>query len=344
MKALLLTAPSKLELTDVDDPKCGADEVVLRIRACGICGSDIHGWDGSSGRRHPPLIMGHEAAGEIASVGDAVEGWRVGDRVTFDSTIYCGKCRFCEAGEINLCTDRRVVGVAPAEYRQNGAFAQFLALPARILHALPAGLEFEKAAFVEPTSIAVHAVRRSGIKNGNTAVVVGSGMIGLLVIQALRWAGASRIIAIDRVKERLAMARQLGATDTFELCEDTAASVLSLVGGDGADSVFEVVGYGPALNLALSCVRRGGTCTLVGNLQQTTQDFPLQAVVMKEITILGSCCSRGEYPLCLDLIARGVIQTEPMTSAVAPLSEGAEWFRTLSTTAGGRFLKVILKP
>ena len=203
-------------------------------------------------------------------------------------------------------------------------------------------MAFEKAAFAEPTSIAVHAVRRSGIKKGNTAVVVGTGMIGLLVV--LRWAGASRIIAIDRVPERLAVARQLGATDTLEVSEQTAASVASLVGGDGADSVFEVVGVGPALKLALSCVRRGGTCTLVGNLQQTTPDFPLQAVVTREITVLGSCGSSGEYPLCLDLIARGVIQTEPLTSAVAPLSEGAQWFGTLSTTGGGRYLKVILKP
>ena len=344
MKALLLTAPSQLRFTDVDDPACGDDAVVLRIRACGICGSDIHGWDGSSGRRRPPLIMGHEAAGEVASVGPAVSGWKVGDRVTFDSTIHCGECRFCRAGEINLCKNRRVVGVAPPEYRQDGAFAEFLALPARILHALPDGLAFEQAAFVEPTSIAVHAVRRSAIASGGSAVVVGSGMIGLLVIQALRWAGASRIIAVDRVPERLAIARELGAMDTLEASPDTASSVFSLTGGEGADVVFEVVGSGSALNLALSCVRKGGTCTLVGNLQPNTPDFPLQAVVTREISLLGSCGSAGEYPLCIDLIARGVIRTEPLTSAVAPLSEGAEWFRTLSAAGGGRYLKVILKP
>jgi L-iditol 2-dehydrogenase len=344
MKALLLTAPSQLEFTDVADPVCRSDEVVVRIRACGICGSDIHGWDGSSGRRRPPLIMGHEAAGEIASMGKEVEGWRVGDRVTFDSTIYCGNCPFCEAGEINLCLNRRVVGVAPGEYRQDGAFAEFLALPARILHSLPAGLDFAKAAFVEPTSIAVHAVRRSGVTKGSSAVVVGSGMIGLLVIEALRWAGASRIIAIDRIAERLSIARELGATDTVDAATDVVATVAAMTGGDGADAAFEVVGIGATLNLALRCVRRGGTCTLVGNLQQATPDFPLQAVVTREITILGSCASAGEYPLCLDLIARGEIRTEPLTSAVAPLRDGAQWFRNLSAPDGGRFLKVILEP
>src|SRR5688500_18533366 len=179
MKALLLTAPSKLEFVDFPDPKPAADEVVVQVRACGICGSDIHGWDGSSGRRNPPLIMGHEAAGEIIAVGRQVEGWQPGDRVTFDSTISCGKCAYCRSGEVNLCDNRRVVGVAPAEYRQHGAFAEKLALPARILYRLPDSLTFEQAAMIEPVSIAVHAIKRVAIGPTDTAVVVGTGMIGL---------------------------------------------------------------------------------------------------------------------------------------------------------------------
>jgi hypothetical protein len=154
--------------------------------------SDIHGWDGSTGRRRPPLIMGHEAAGEIVAVGPRVERWRSGDRVTFDSTISCGACPYCARGEVNLCDHRRVVGVAPVEYRQHGAFAEFLAVPARILYALPNGLTYQQAAMVEPVSIAIHAVQRVRLAPNATAVVVGAGMIGLFVIQALRWAGASR--------------------------------------------------------------------------------------------------------------------------------------------------------
>jgi L-iditol 2-dehydrogenase len=288
--------------------------------------------------------MGHEAAGEIATIGRSVEGWNVGERVTFDSTIFCGRCRFCEAGEINLCESRRVVGVAPPEYRQHGAFAELLALPSRILHRIPQGLDFTQAAFVEPTSIAVHAVRRANPKPGCTAAVVGSGMIGLLVIQALRWAGAGRIIAIDRAPGRLEVARQLGATDTILADNDTATTVARMTDGLGVDSAFEVVGIGATLNLALQMTRRGGTCTLVGNLQASTPDFPLQAVVTREIALLGSCGSAGEYPLCLDLLARGVIQTGSLVSAVVPLHEGAEWFRTLSGPDGASYLKVILQP
>ncbi|MBL9188516.1 MAG: galactitol-1-phosphate 5-dehydrogenase [Opitutaceae bacterium] len=345
MKALLLTAPSKLDLVDFPEPTPAADEVVVRVHACGICGSDIHGWDGSSGRRNPPLIMGHEASGEIVATGPQVKKWRAGDRVTFDSTIYCGTCGYCRAGQVNLCESRRVVGVSPAEYKQHGAFAERLAIPERILYRLPDALSFEQAAMVEPVSIAVHAVQRTKIAEGSTAVVVGSGMIGLLVIQVLRWAGAKNVVAVDLADNRLALAKRLGATHTINSGrEDAAAIVASLTGGKGADTAFEVVGFTPTLNLALASLRRGGTCVIVGNLSPKTQDFPLQAVVTKELTITGTCGSAGEYPLCLDLIAQGHVNVQPMIEAVAPLADGAGWFEKLSAKDGGKYMKVILRP
>jgi L-iditol 2-dehydrogenase len=345
MKALLLTAPSILEFVDFAEPTPAADEVVVRVHACGICGSDIHGWDGSSGRRHPPLIMGHEASGEIVATGPQVKKWRAGDRVTFDSTIYCGTCAFCRAGQVNLCESRRVVGVSPVEYKQHGAFAERLAIPDRILYRLPDTLSYEQAAMVEPVSIAIHAVQRTKIAPDSTAVVVGSGMIGLLVIQALRWAGAKRIVAIDLADNRLALAARLGATHTINSGRaDAAAEIARLTGGQGAETSFEVVGITPTLNLALAVLKRGGTCVTVGNLTAKTQDFPLQAVVTRELTITGTCGSAGEYPLCLDLIARGVIDVKPMIETVAPLAEGAGWFEKLSAKDGGKFMKVILRP
>ena len=345
MKALLLTAPSQLELVDFPEPNPAADDVVVRIRACGNCGSDIHGWDGSTGRRRTPLIMGHEASGEIVATGPQVKAWRPGDRVTFDSTISCGTCRFCASGQINLCENRRVVGVSPVEYKQHGAFAERLALPDRILYRLPDNLPFEQAAMVEPVSIAVHAVQRTKIAPGSTAVVIGSGMIGLLVIQALRWAGAAQVVAVDLADNRLELARRLGATHTVNSGRaDAAAEVAQITSGLGADTAFEVVGFTPTVNLAIAVLKRGGTCVLVGNLSPQTQDFPLQAVVTKEITLLGSCASAGEYPLCLDLIARGVIDVRPMIETVAPLADGATWFERLSARDGGKYMKVILQP
>jgi L-iditol 2-dehydrogenase len=344
MKALLLTAPSQLDLVDFPDPAPADGEVLVRVRACGICGSDIHGWDGSTGRRRPPLIMGHEASGEIVAAGPGVTRWKKGDRVTFDSTISCGECAYCRAGQVNLCDNRRVVGVSPPEYRQHGAFAEYVALPARILYAVPDQLTYAQAAMIEPVSIAIHAVQRVKIAPTDTAVVVGSGMIGLFVIQALRWAGAARIIAVDLEENRLALARELGATDTINSgAGDPVAEIMRLTGGRGADLAFEVVGISPTLNLALAALRRGGSAVLVGNLSAKT-DFPMQAVVTRELSVLGTCSSAGEYPVCLDLIARGIIRVEPMISAVAPLTEGVEWFKRLSAKDGGKYMKVILQP
>ena len=245
MKALVLTAYNHLEIQDWPRPELAADEVLVRVATCGICGSDIHGMDGSTGRRQPPIIMGHEAAGTIVETGAEVHDWTAGDRVTFDSTIYCGRCRPCRRGEINLCDDRRVLGVSCDEYRRHGAFAEFVAVPQRVLYRLPAEVSFVRAALVEPLSIALHAVVRTGVEFGDVAVVVGSGMIGLLVVQALRLAGCGRVYAVDVQPRRLEMARQLGADEAFasDAC-DVPAEVLRRTGGRGADVAIEAVGGG----------------------------------------------------------------------------------------------------
>src|SRR5512141_3002263 len=186
MKALVLEDYKKLVYRDVPDPVIKSDEVLVRVKACGICGSDVHGYDGSTGRRIPPLIMGHEAAGVVAETGAAVKDFRAGDRVTFDSTIWCGECYFCRRGEVNLCDNRQVLGVSPGEYRRHGAFAEFVAVPRRVVCRLPDTLTYEQAATIEAVSVAVHAVSITPVRLGDTAVVVGSGMIGLLALQALR--------------------------------------------------------------------------------------------------------------------------------------------------------------
>ena len=173
MKALVLKAYKQFAFEEVPPPEPGPQEALVAVKACGICGSDVHGMDGSTGRRRPPIIMGHEAAGVIALVGSGVTGWGPGDRVTFDSTIYCGECAFCRRGMVNLCDCRRVLGVSCEEYRRDGAFADFVVVPQHILYRLPDGLSFEHAALVEPFSIAFHAVRRTPVTINDTAVVIG---------------------------------------------------------------------------------------------------------------------------------------------------------------------------
>jgi L-iditol 2-dehydrogenase len=343
MKALVLEEYMKLVYEEVPTPSPGPGEVLIKVKACSICGSDVHGMDGSTGRRRPPVIMGHEASGVIEAAGAGVAGWERGDRVTFDSTVYCGECWHCRRGEINLCDNRRVLGVSCEDYRQDGAFAEYVVVPQRILYRLPDAVAFEQAVLVEALSIALHAVARASIALGDTVAVVGAGMIGLLVIQSLKIAGAKAVVAIDLDESRLEMAKRLGASLTVNSgVEDPVAAIRGITEGRGADCAFEVVGIGPAVDTAAKAVRKGGKLVLVGNLAPTVP-FPLQSIVTREIDVLGSCSSRGEYPACLDLIAGGRIDTGSITSAVAPLSEGAAWFRRLYEKEKG-LLKVVLRP
>lgn len=341
MKALVLKEYGKLAIEDVPVPEVGPADVLVAVKACGICGSDVHGMDGSSGRRRPPIIMGHEAAGVIAAAGRDVTGWKAGDRVTFDSTAYCGDCEFCRRGAVNLCENRRVLGVSCEEYRRHGAFAEFVAVPQRGLYRVPDALPFEHAALAEPFSVAFHAVRRAPVHLNDTAVVVGSGTIGLALIQTLRLTGCGRIIAVDVAPERLALAARLGATETVHSGDgDAVRDIFRLSDGLGAHLAFEAVGISATVDLALRCVRKGGAVTLVGNVAPTV-DLPLQLVVTRELTLYGSCGSAGEYPACLDMMARKAIDPAALVSALAPLTEGAAWFDRLYRKEPG-LMKVVL--
>jgi len=343
MKALVLKEYRQFALEDFPVPAIQADEVLVRVRACGICGSDVHGMDGSSGRRIPPIVMGHEAAGVIAEIGGEVTSWKKGDRVTFDSTVSCGACWYCRRGEINLCDNRRVLGVSCGEYRRHGAFAEFVAVPQRILYRLPDNLSFEQAAMVEAVSVAVHAVERTPLTLNSSVAVIGTGMIGLLVVQVLRARGCGKIIAIDLDEGKLQLAKRFGATDTIlSSAADLQEKIRTLTSGRGADAAFEVVGLPATVKIAIDSVRKGGSVTLVGNLKPQVE-LPLQAVVTRELTLIGTCASAGEYPACLDLIASGKVNVTEFISATPPLAEGAQWFERLYSGEKG-LMKVLLKP
>ena len=332
MKALLLTEYGRFSLTEMDVPAVGDDDVLVRVRACGICGSDIHGYTGGTGRRIPPLVMGHEASGVIERAGASVHDFAPGDRVTFDSTVYCGRCDFCRRGDVNLCDARMVLGVSCGEYRRHGAFAEYVSVPARILHRLPEGMPFEHAALVEALAVAVHAVGRRVPAAHERVVVIGCGMIGLLTIQALRARGCTAIAAVDLDARRRALASRLGAA---QLLTDIAAV-------HDVDHAFEVVGHAQTVAAAVRCVRKGGAVTLVGNLSPEIP-LPLQVVVSREITLYGSCASSGEYPDAIRLMASGEVNVEPLISARAPLAEGAQWFERLHRADEG-LMKVVLVP
>jgi L-iditol 2-dehydrogenase len=343
MKALILKEYNRLVYEEVPTPAYGDEEVLLQVKACGICGSDVHGIDGSTGRRIPPLIMGHEASGVIAALGARVNGWSRGDRVTFDSTIYKTDDWYTKKGCYNLSDDRMVLGVSCDDYRRDGAFAEYVVVPQHILYKIPDNVTFNQAAMVEPVAVALHAASLAPISRHDTAVVVGAGVIGLFVVQALRAAGCSKIIAVDLDQGRLDLAMQLGAdvglrADAVKVPNE----VKKLAEGRGADLAFEAVGTTPAIRTAIDCLRKGGVLVLIGNLSATVE-IPLQAVVTRQLRLQGSCAICGEYPAALEMIARKVINVDAVLSATAPLSEGAWWFERLRNKEPG-LMKVILNP
>ena len=342
MKALLLSKYRQLEMAEVPTPSAGAGEVLIRVGACGICGSDVHGYDGSSGRRIPPIVMGHEAAGRLATVGAGVTGLAEGDRVTFDSTIYCGACGFCKRGEVNLCDHRQVLGVSCGDYRRAGAFAEFVTVPARVVYKLPESISFVEAAMLEAVAVAIHGVSLARITGESTALVVGAGTIGVLTSQALRAAGCKRVFISDVDATRLKLAKELGAADVLLADQDVTAQILQRTGGVGVDVAIEAVGRNETVSAAIASVRKGGTVVLVGNISPEVT-LPLQKVVTRQIRLQGSCASAGEYPQAIDLMSKGAIRVKPLITAIAPLAEGPQWFERLYAREPN-LMKVVLTP
>jgi L-iditol 2-dehydrogenase len=329
MKALVLKEYNNLVYEEVPEPVLKSNEVLVMVKACGICGSDIHGLDGSTGRRIPPLIMGHEASGIIVKCGSDVLDWKTGDRVTFDSTVYPLNDWFTLEGRYNLSDNREVIGVSPESYKRDGAFAEYIAIPQHILYRIPDNVTFEQAAMVEAVAVALHAISLSGIKPGDRCVVVGTGMIGIFILKLLKLSGASKVIAVDINPKRLEQAKKAGADHIFLSTEENLVDkIMKLTSNRGADISFEAVGRNESVNMAVDNLRKGGTAVLVGNVSPIV-DFPLQKVVTRELKVLGSCAIRGEYEAVLGMLETGKINVDDQISAIVPLSDGAIWFNRL---------------
>ena len=319
------------------------DDVLVRVKACGICGSDVHGFTGKTGRRIPPLIMGHEAAGIVEGLGKNVIGFDKGDRVCFDSTVYCNKCEACRAGLFNRCEKRQVLGVSVPEFKRNGAFAEYVAVPWWIVAKIPDKLSFVHAALLEPASIGTHAANRAPITNDDTVVVIGAGTIGLFILQAARLRGATRVIAVDINEFRLDIAKKLGADKLINpLKLDLSEVILQETENKGANVTLEAVGYAKTFADAVSITRMGGYIVAVGNLEKKAE-FDLQQLVAKEHTFTGSYASSGEFRDCIGLVASGKINVEPLISDVLPLKEGTDAFGRL-LKAEENLLKIVLEP
>jgi len=343
LKALLYTEPYTLEYTDVPDPQVGDDDILVRVKACGICGSDVQGHTGKTGRRLPPLIMGHEAAGTVETTGKNVTGFTPGDRICFDSTVYCNQCPACKQGLYNRCVTRQVLGVSVPEFKRHGAFAEYVTVPHWICAKLPDDMSFVQAALLEPASIGTHAANRPAIGDSDTVVVIGAGTIGLFILQAAKLRGAKTTIACDINDFRLDLARQVGVDECVNARSvDAGQAISARTDGRGADVTFEAVGFAETFRQAISLTGTGGTVVAVGNLAKETE-FNLQELVSRELTFRGSYASAGEFRQCIDLIATGRINVGPLVSDVVPLRDGAAAFERL-LKAEENLLKIVLEP
>jgi L-iditol 2-dehydrogenase len=343
MKALVYTKPYCFEYSDFPDPAAGDDDLLVRVKACGICGSDVHGFTGKTGRRIPPLIMGHEAAGIVEDMGRNVGGFEKGDRVCFDSTVYCNTCEACRKGFYNRCDKRQVLGVSIPSFKRHGAFAEYVAVPSWIVSKIPDRMSFVHAALLEPASIGTHAASRAPISASDTVLVMGAGTIGLFILQGARLRGAAKVIAVDIDEFRLGVAKKLGASAAVNPARSNLKeAVLELTKGKGADVALEAVGYARTFADAVSVTKLGGCVVAVGNLEKKAE-FDLQELVARELTFTGSYASSGEFRQCIDWVASGRINVEPLISDVVSLQEGPRAFERL-LKAEEHLLKIVLEP
>ncbi|MCH7859268.1 MAG: galactitol-1-phosphate 5-dehydrogenase [Candidatus Marinimicrobia bacterium] len=343
MKALVHTQPYQLEYTDCPDPTLGADDVLIRVKACGICGSDVQGYTGQTGRRMPPIIMGHEAAGVIEALGSGVAAFQPGDRVCFDSTVNCNRCEPCGSGQSNRCEQRQVLGVSVPGFKRHGAYAELVAVPWWIVTKIPDEMSYAQASLAEPAAVGLHAAHRWFPAGHDTVVVIGAGPIGLFILQAVRLKGVAKIIVSDINDYRLGVARQLGADRVVNPAqEDLKAVVLEATGGRGADAVFEAVGRPQTLQAAAGVTITGGQVIAVGLLDRMVE-LDMQEFISRELTLTGSYASAGEHREAVDHLAAGRLVIEPLISTVLPLEQGPQAFDRL-LKGEEDLLKIILEP
>lgn len=321
MKAVRLEAVGSITLREVDKPDIGPDELLVRVEACGVCGTDRHLFHGEFPCT-PPVTPGHEFSGIVEALGKSVSGFAVGDRVTGDPNIACGRCAHCHAGRVNLCSNLRAIGI-----HRDGGFAEYLALPQKQAFILPADLKPTHGAFCEPLGCCLHGVDLAEIRPGSSVAVLGGGVIGLLTVQLARLAGATTIILSTRQASRRALAEDLGATATVD---PTAADVINAVAGPtglapgGVDVVFECAGVRETVEQSMRLARAGGTVVIVGVTPQGMKaEFEPFDLLFRELKVLGSFLNPYTHRRAAELIASGTVEIDRLISRQVTLENAA---------------------
>jgi len=337
MKALMKLKNGRITLMDVPEPVPGPGEVKVLVKATGICGSDLYGYSAVK----PPVVLGHETAGVVAEVGEGVRKVKVGDRVTAETTAYiCGKCRFCQSGDYNLCSERRGLGS-----RANGAFARYFVIREESIHHLPSHIDFAEGALTEPLACATHAVmEQAKISPDNVVLVIGPGPLGLLVGQVAKAQGARVIICgLTGDEERLVLAKDLGLDFGLNLQEvDISRFISEITNGCGVDAAFECAGAPEAVQLGLKLVRKRGKYIQVGILHEPVNLNLNDVLFGREINLTGSHTQRpSSWSKALRLIEEGKVNLRPLITDCFPLKE---WERAFEIARVRNSIKVMLYP
>lgn len=349
MKAARWHGARDVRVEEVPEPQVKPGKVKVRVAWCGICGTDLHEYMAGplflSVVPHPltgecaPLILGHEFAGEVVEIGEGVTRVKVGDRVAVEPVLSCGTCKACKTGRHNLCDLIGCFGLNGG----GGGFSELTVVGEEMVHLLPDNMSYEQAALIEPTSVALHAVRESRLKAGDSCAVFGTGPIGLLTILAAKAAGASPIIAVEISEQRRQMALQLGATDVIDPTQTDAVQAIREITGGGADVCFEVTGVEPGLLGAIESSKANGQ-TVIVSVWEKPVSFSPNSIVMRERHIKGSFGYPNTiFPAVIRLISEGRIRVDELITKKIPLSDIAEGgFEELANNKG--HIKILVSP
>ena len=352
MKALRWHAQKDIRLDDIPESVVGEGQVKLKIKWCGICGTDIHEYEAGplllrTDKPHPlvgsktaPIVLGHEFSGEIVELGENVQGLNTGDRVTVRPTIPCYHCYWCKKGNQVLCSTLGTIGLV-----WDGGFAEYMVAPSDCIFKIPDDLSFEAASFVEPLSCTVHAVERSGLNPGDSVAVIGAGPIGCLTMQAAKASGAGSIFVVETLEKRAQIALSLGATAVFNPADvDPGKEIAKMTGGMRADIAFECAGPQSALLTALKVTGKGGKIVEVGQMVESC-DFPFSRLWMHEKTIITSQGYNNEIPAAISFLTDKRVDIEPLITARIKLDNIIEQgFKTLTSDKRFDHMKIIVTP
>ena len=344
MRRLYVPKEYEVELQEIpaDDP--GKDEIQVEIAYCGVCGSDVHAYKGLHPFVPVPAMPGHEGSGIIAKLGPGAEdsGLKLGDKVTFEPNLVCGKCYNCKIGRYNICENLRVMGC-----QSHGMLQDLFNAPKDKVVKIPQDMSLKKAAMTEPLAVGIHAVRRAGVQVGDNVVIIGAGTIGLSVLQFVKLSGAKTILVSDLIDSRLEIAKKLGANHVVNASETQVHKYLEkhpeLMGYEGVDIVFECVGVEASMNECLKVARKGAKIIVLGVFGKLVNNFNAAWVQDREFNIIGSLMyTKRDIKDTIDAIYTGKVNVEPMITSVIPLDEGAKAFELADKDAKNQ-IKVLVE-